>query len=596
MRIKDFLVGLSLCSLQGFAGGLSYDFEDNTNDWSARGTGETTIEISGDQHHSGDNSLFVDKRTDSWNGAALQSDYIQAGKTYKFSVWVFAKENCTMDLSMQYDTDGSTSYPCITNKEIYAYSWNELSGEIVIPDDAEGIQPYVQCSSNGTLSFYIDDFTCQEKVVEEIDLSDQPSLKAVFKDYFKIGTAVTASEITPANTKKLVLHHYNSVTPGNELKPDCLLDQAASIENGDNVNPQVRLASSTKTVLKFCSENNIPIRGHVFVWHSQTPDWFFNENFEGNGKLVSKEVMDQRMENYIKNVIEAVTTAYPNLNIYAWDIVNEAFLDNGNMRQPGSNYTQPETSKWMQVYGDNSFIYKAFKIARKYLPEGCKAYYNDYNEYIGSKRDGIYALVKDLYEQGLCDGVGMQSHLSTNFPSVSLYREALEKYATIGCDIQVTELDITLDNGADFDKQAQMYKDLFDLYRQYKDNISLVAVWGTNDEISWRASGKPLIHANYEAKPAFWKIIEDMPIPEPDPTTVEKTVANAQIVCAGNTVTINCEGKFNYKLVNAAGNTIKNGEAANQAEIELSVLQEGVYVIEIKTENGAKKAVKVVRQ
>ena len=150
------------------------------------------------------------------------------------------------------------------------------------------------------------------------------------------------------------------MTPGNELKPDCLLDQNASIANGNNINPQVKIPASTRSVLKFCEQNNLPIRGHVFVWHSQTPDWFFNEGFETNGATVSKEIMDQRMENYIKNVVDTIVAEFPNLNIYAWDVVNEAFSENGGMRQPGSNYVIDGASRWMEVYGDNSFIYKAF--------------------------------------------------------------------------------------------------------------------------------------------------------------------------------------------------------------------------------------------
>ena len=404
------LLGLALTGMNSYAAGLAYDFESDSNDWSARGTGETTIELSTEQKHGGEQSLYVDKRSAGWHGALVQNDYIQAGKTYKFSVWVFSKENARIELSLQYTQGEDDSYPAIDSKQVNAYNWTELSGEIVIPEAATNIQPYVQSNENATLSFYIDDFTCEEKVEEIIDYSTQPALKDLFAGYFKVGTAVTASEITPTNAKNMVLHHFNSVTPGNELKPDCLLDQTSSISDGDNVNPQVKLPATTRTVLKFCSENNIPIRGHVFIWHSQTPDWFFNEGFEDNGQTVSKEIMDQRIHNYIKNVVEAVQNEFPNLDIYAWDIVNEVYVDGGNMRDPGSNYKEEGKSRWMEIYGDDSFISTAFESARKLLPRKCKIYYNDYNEYVPAKRDAIYNLVKKLYANGLCDGIGMQRH------------------------------------------------------------------------------------------------------------------------------------------------------------------------------------------
>lgn len=589
------LLGLALTGMNSYAAGLAYDFESDSNDWSARGTGETTIELSTEQKHGGEQSLYVDKRSAGWHGALVQNDYIQAGKTYKFSVWVFSKENARIELSLQYTQGEDDSYPAIDSKQVNAYNWTELSGEIVIPEAATNIQPYVQSNENATLSFYIDDFTCEEKVEEIIDYSDQPALKDVYKNYFKIGTAVTASEITPTNAKNMVLHHFNSVTPGNELKPDCLLDQTSSISDGDNVNPQVKLPATTRTVLKFCSENNIPIRGHVFIWHSQTPDWFFNEGFEDNGQTVSKEIMDQRIHNYIKNVVEAVKNEFPDLEIYAWDIVNEVYVDGGNMREPGSNYKEDGKSRWMEVYGDESFIYTAFESARKLLPRKCKIYYNDYNEYIPAKRDAIYNLVKNLYAKGLCDGIGMQSHLSTDYPSVNLYKEALEKYATIGCDIQITELDITIADGHNYETQANMYKQLFELYKTHKDEISVVTVWGTNDEISWRKKGRPLLFSGYKPKEAFQKIIEDMPL-----TNVKAEEATKGISIepskVKNTLTINCAGHFTYKIVSVLGKEVLKGTGNNPTELQLQNLTPGVYVVEVITDNGTQKKVKIVKE
>jgi len=588
-KFLSFII-LSFCGWNSFSAGLSYDFESSDSDWSGRGEG-TTVELSSDQHHNGEKSLYVSNRTQSWHGAALQNSYIEAGKTYIISAYVFSKQNTKLNLSVQYSVDDSDSYPCVKESDVYAYSWTQLSGEIVIPEDAENIQPYIQAPNDAELSFYIDDVTCKEKEEILVDFSQQKSLKALFTDYFLVGTAVTASEISPKNAKNMVLHHFNSITPGNELKPDCLLDQGASISEGNNVNPQVKLAATTKTVLKFCSENNLPIRGHVFIWHSQTPDWFFNENFETNGKTVTADVIEQRMENYIKNVISLVTTSYPNLKIYAWDIVNEAFTDKGTMREKGSNYVDEGKSRWMEIYNDNSFIYKAFEIARKYIPTNCKIYYNDYNEYVDAKRDAIYALVKDLFNKGLCNGIGMQSHLSTSFPSVSLYKTALEKYCTIGCDVQITELDITLADGASFDTQANMYKELFDLYKANKDHISSVTFWGINDEISWRKNGKPLIFSNYEPKPAYNKITENMELPTDVNETV--TLTAPYITADHQQVTIHCQGNFTYSAYSLNGKVLTSGNGTDEKSIRLT---EEIQLITITSATGETKSFKIVNK
>jgi endo-1,4-beta-xylanase len=590
MKKLLLLIGLMGLASWANAAGLNYDFEGGADDWFGRG--EAKVSLSTDQKHGGEQSLFVSDRSASWHGAAMSSDYIQEGKKYKFSVYVFVTQNANMNLSLQYSENGNDSYPCVDQKEVYAYSWTELSGEIILPEGATNIQPYLQ-SNNETLSFYLDDFTCEE-IVEELVEHPEIPLQNYFATYFKIGTATTQGELTPQNNKNLILHHFNSVTPGNEMKPDCLLDQQASIENGDETNPQVKMPGSTRAVLKFCEENKLPIRGHVFVWHSQTPDWFFNEGFQTNGATVSKEVMDQRMENYIKNVVTLVTTEFPNLDIYAWDVVNEAFLDNGSLRQPGSNYVTDGTSRWMEIYGDDSFIFKAFTYARKYAPRRCMLYYNDYNEYIDSKRDAIYNLVKRLYAQGLCDGVGMQSHLSTSYPSVQLYRSAIEKYATIGCDIQVTELDITLADGADFNKQAQMYRDLFDIYREYSDFISLVAFWGTNDETSWRASGKPLIFSEYRPKVAYDKIVEGLEVTSISTINEDEKENWAAVVAQDDVLAIyrSCE----YEVIDLSGRVCFNGNVIAPAYLSLSELADGIYLISLKAENGEKVLSKFVKK
>ncbi len=79
-------------------------------------------------------------------------------------------------------------------------------------------------------------------------------------------------------------------------------------------------------------------------------------------------------------------------------------------------------------------------MPRKYAPAGCKLYYNDYNEYISGKTNAIYDMAMELKEEGLIDGIGMQSHLDVSYPSASLYKKALEKFVSTGLDVQITEL------------------------------------------------------------------------------------------------------------------------------------------------------------
>lgn len=160
------------------------------------------------------------------------------------------------------------------------------------------------------------------------------------------------------------------------------------------------------------------MRGHTLVWHSQSPEWVFKEGFNASGAYVNSATMDARMESYIKNLFNAIKTQYPGLNLYAYDVANECVSDDSNRtanyggaREPGYGNGK---SPWVQIYGSNSFVEKAFTYARKYAPEGCDLYYNDYNEYWDHKRDCIYNMCKSLYEKGLLDGVGMQSHINAD--------------------------------------------------------------------------------------------------------------------------------------------------------------------------------------
>lgn len=133
-------------------------------------------------------------------------------------------------------------------------------------------------------------------------------------------------------------------------------------------------------------------------------------------------------------MFEAIQTQYPELNLYAYDVANECISDDqnrtanyGGTREPGENISGQ--SPWVQIYGSNAFVEKAFTYARKYAPESCQLYYNDYNEYWDHKRDAIYSMCKSLYEKGLLDGIGMQSHINADydgFSGVSAYTTAMK--------------------------------------------------------------------------------------------------------------------------------------------------------------------------
>ncbi len=486
---------------------LSSDFEGSTSGWA--GFGPASVSYTNNDKHGGDWCLYVSDRSDNWNGAYCNmASTLSPGETYQFSAWVKGKAGDTVQFMLKYTDGEGDQYKSIG--EAAADEWTEISGSYAIPNDAKDMLIYFQ-TAEGTNDFQVDDVTVTGKASWSEAALDETPLKDVYANYFKLGCAATPDEISTPISQEIVKRHFNSLTIGNELKPDYVMDKAATQSSGKI---QVSLAQAS-TLLKFCEDNQIPIRGHVFCWYSQTPSWFFRENFSDDGAYVSKDVMNQRLDDYIKALTERIAAEYPKLDVYCWDVVNECYLDKGQLRPAGSN-TRDNESEWMLIYGDDSFIEQAFTSARKYVPEGTKLFYNDFNEYIPAKRDAIYEQCKKLKEKGLIDGIGMQSHLDVGYPDASLYRQAIDKFDSLGLEVQITELDITdYDSGPDSASVAQAYKSIMGEIVDAKKtgaNITACVFWGITDGTSWRKTGYPLLlNADYSPKQAFASVAGAVP-------------------------------------------------------------------------------------
>lgn len=515
----------------------SSDFEDgDVSAFTNRGTNDTTvIGDSTENAVSGTHSLCASGRTSSWNGPAFRlDDKCEPFTEYYISAKVKGRYYTNATLSFQYsDTSGEPHYSNLV-QNLNGSDWQTVENvKVSFTDDMTDVYVYFE---GGSDDIFIDDFSVVEVPAIQIE-EDIPSLKTVYSNYFKIGTAITPAALSSKPTMSLVDKHFSgSITLGNEMKPDSVIDKNATLkyveEIGDDTNPQVSF-SAAKSVLDYCQKNNIPVRVHTLVWHSQTPDWFFKENYDASGEWVSSEKMIKRMENYIKNYFETLTQLYPDVDFYACDVVNEAWTDNGTPRDPGEQGSSGSSkSAWVQVFGDNSFIEYAFTFARKYAPSNCKLYYNDYNEYMQNKTTAIVNMANDLKEKGLIDGIGMQSHLdarsgSDAFPSISAYEKAVKAFTETGLDVQVTELDATIPGNTDanYEVQASYYSNIMDILVKYSDGISAVVFWGINDDGSWRASQYPLLfNAEYKAKPCFYSIVDGIEVPTETTTEADDDI------------------------------------------------------------------------
>lgn len=344
----------------------------------------------------------------------------------------------------------------------------------------------------------------------------QPALKDVLGKYFLVGAAVDrnlpAGEDPQAET--LVKAQFNQVVAENCMK-------------GELIHPEVNRYDWTDAdrLVDWSQRNGMTLIGHCLVWHSQPPKWMFTDE---TGKNVSRETLIGRMYSHIMTVV----TRYRG-KIKGWDVVNEAFEDDGSYRKtPYYNIIGPE------------YLALAFQFAHEADPDA-ELYYNDYSMSKPGKREAVCQLVRQLKAKGIrIDAVGMQSHNGYNYPDYSDYEKSLEAFAAEGVKVMLTELDMNmLPNPKDFngaeisqnfklmeqynpyvkglDKKAQKlfnqrYLDLFRIVERHKDVISRVTFWGVNDGHTWlndwpvkgRTNYPMLFDRDYQAKPVVKNILK----------------------------------------------------------------------------------------
>lgn len=333
-----------------------------------------------------------------------------------------------------------------------------------------------------------------------------PSLKDFYAPYFDFGSAMNSMEVRMASGASLYTTQYSIVTPENALKPDSVLDVAASRKASQEDQGNVAVSfKAVKGLLDFTQENGIKVHGHVLFWHSQTPDVFFRESYAETGDYVSREVMLKRMENFVRLVMEYMQENYPGL-IVSWDVVNEAIDDSTGKLREGN---------WTSVVGDD-FVVQAFRFAREYAPEGTLLFYNDYSTPYQPKLTGILNLLDSLLAVNLVDGYGFQCHYQINSPSIFQLTSALQKIVDRGLLVRISELDIQAEDNSEeqFQLQAERYTDLMKLFLQYSDSIIAVETWGTEDTYSWKSESYPLLfNGDGTPKPAFYAITDPAILP-----------------------------------------------------------------------------------
>ena len=574
------------------------------------------------------------------------TDAVELGEEYQYSFWAklsddykdAPEEQRNVDFAPFYVAGGEATYlgsystgvlSGEVTKTLTAGEWTKFSGTFNVPKTADQI--VIRIIEQGTnygqgdcvKGAYCVTGVSMKKITRpkpEIE-KDIPEWKTSVTESLGndsiAGTAIMLSEISDDTLMELVEKHFNAVTFGNELKPDALFNyqidgnsvptKTITFEGEELQVPVVNDAGDSLDFSradamadKILAWNNahpdqkIRIRGHVLVWHSQTQEWFFHENYDITKPYVNKETMNRRLEWFISSVFdhyfgEAANGKYDGL-FYGWDVVNEAVIGNTyrtdkvSAAESLSEIRHGNNSSWWHVYESNEFIINAFKYANKYAPENVELYYNDFGETDNTKCEGIVKLINDVKsaEGTRLDAFGMQAHYNVDGFSAAQFKSVAKKYAQAAGKVQLTELDFkassTYDGTAatkesEYTKMAYCHKNLYEAIKALKEegaNVSGITVWGVIEPNSWLhsqsnlgggASGSAqcplLFDGNYKAKPAYWAYVDASQL---KPAIQKVTITEAKDGnIAGETYTID-QGAVQAEFVpvwDAAGLTVQ---------------------------------------
>lgn len=350
------------------------------------------------------------------------------------------------------------------------------------------------------------------------DESMPTTLKEAFAGKFMIGATVNGWMLRDSEHPSLaiVTEQFDCITTANALKWGSF-----------NPKPNEYRFQTPDRFVSFAKDNDITNIGHVLFWHSQTPNWVY-EDAEGN--TLTREALLARMRQRARLLAKLYGD-----DIKIWDVVNEAIEEDGSLRK----------TKFNEIIGDD-FIEQAFKIAAEELPADAVLLYNDYGMTKEGRRNTVVAMINDFKSRGIrIDGIGVQGHWSMHRPTLESIDETMTAFAETGASIHVTEFDVDYLGrdayfGANVDAQmlkansknnpypdgnyppkadkelADRYEELFGVLLKHSNSIDRVTFWGVTDRDSWlnnfpvrgRTNYPLLIDRKGNYKPALERVVK----------------------------------------------------------------------------------------
>lgn len=337
-----------------------------------------------------------------------------------------------------------------------------------------------------------------------------PTLRGAAGPELLIGCAVSSRDLRDPRLVSLISQQFSCLTPDNEMMPSYLVDDAG----------QFTFARADR-VARFARKHELPLFGHMLVWHHETRAWLFADRA---GQPLPRAQALANLERHIRTV-----AGHYRGRVKAWAVVNEAISDKPE------EYLRP-TPAFRAIGVD--YVAAAFRFARTADPDA-ELYYNDYNIEEPEKLAKTLRLVRSLREQGAAvDAIGIQGHWHLDYPDVAIIRDAVRAFREVGLKVMITELDVDVlprtTSGADMVSVEEgpnpfpdglpdeMQQRLADRYREIfatllaEPGVTMITFWGIDDDHSWlndfpvrnRTNHALLFDREAKPKPAFFAVID----------------------------------------------------------------------------------------
>lgn len=365
----------------------------------------------------------------------------------------------------------------------------------------------------------------------------------------------TASQLFDTQTTEFIKENYNSLTAENQMKSSYILGNSANLISVSEAKSQgyyipdgytennvpVLNYTNIDSLMKFASENGLRIRYHGLLWHEQASNWFFRNNYSDNAGFVTPEIMDKRIEYFIKNVMNHVYNSEYKDVVYCWDVVNEYFHMTECISRIGDDKND-DVKCFYEVYGDSIFenpsdpatspvktnpayVKKAFRYAYDVLKSfglenTVELVYNDYDTDFPEVREcmlkvGEYINSKDdINPDGakMLTTFGMQGHDKMGVHTIEGHKATIEAVKAAGYNLQYTEVDLARKSHT-ADEQLKYWNDWISLVvDECKQGAQFTCFswWGLSDSNSWLGSSEsPLLCGSSisDKKPAYYTVI-----------------------------------------------------------------------------------------